>query len=100
MVAKEILLINPILFPNPEDVNYTRRELERLGKILRKRGEAFFPRLQAAILKCSESNIQNFNEAIETADIDWRDTLAQAGFSMDIQKHLGWIENQKEHKDN
>lgn len=92
MIDKEIVSLIPFFFPDPREVEYVTQELNRLGQILLKRDESFSVRLQAYILKCADGNIQKFDWAINMTDMDWRDTLMNAGFGMDINKHEKWLD--------
>jgi hypothetical protein len=44
------------------------------------------PRVQLAVLKLAESNIQELRHAIETAKLDWRDVLSAAEYPLYIKK--------------
>lgn len=91
MIDKDILLIIPKCFPNTENADYVKKELIRVGGILIKRDGSFSPRLQSAIIKCADGNIQKFDSYVNLAIIDWRDVLMNAGFGFDINKHNHWI---------
>lgn len=91
MIDKDILQIIPICFPNAENADYVKKELIRVGQILIKREDSFSPRLQSAIIKCADGNIQKFDSCINLAIFDWRDILMNAGFGFDINIHNDWI---------
>lgn len=48
-------------------------------------------RIQAAILKVANKNIDRLNDALVTARSDWRDLLVGAVFSEDENDHKRWI---------
>ena len=47
-------------------------------------------RIQLAVLRLSNGEIDKFLAAIELAQIDWRDVLVAAGFGNDLKAHLKW----------
>ncbi|MDH3282227.1 MAG: hypothetical protein OEQ18_14015, partial [Gammaproteobacteria bacterium] len=47
-------------------------------------------RLRFAVLKLSEGEIDRLVQAIELAQVDWRDLLMAAGFGQDIEAHNQW----------
>lgn len=47
-------------------------------------------RIRFAVLKLSQGNLHELNNAIESAKCDWRDTLMMAGFGTDLKAHLSW----------
>lgn len=47
-------------------------------------------RIRFAALKLSEGNIEKLVEAIELAQIDWRDLFMAAGFGHDVEAHNKW----------
>jgi len=47
-------------------------------------------RIQLAILKLSNGEVDKFLAAAELAQIDWRDALMAAGFGNDLEAHLSW----------
>jgi len=49
-----------------------------------------FDRVRFAVLKLSGGDLERLRREIESAHIDWRDTLMAAGFGMDIHAHLQW----------
>jgi hypothetical protein len=53
-------------------------------------------RIEAAILKLSESKKDEFENHIKLAKIDWRDVLVGAGFGKDARIHLKWIKEKIE----
>lgn len=50
-------------------------------------------RIRFAVLKISGGSLDRLWEAIELAQIDWRDALAGAGFANNITAHLCWLAN-------
>jgi|KBSSwiStaDraftv2_1062776.scaffolds.fasta_scaffold1313073_2 hypothetical protein len=49
-----------------------------------------FDRIRFAVLKLSRGDLQQLQREIESAHIDWRDTLMAAEFGEDIHAHLRW----------
>ena len=49
-------------------------------------------RIQLAVLKLSNGEVDKFLAAIELAQLDWRDVLMAAGFGNDLEAHLKWAE--------
>ena len=47
-------------------------------------------RIQLAVLKLSNGEIDKFLAAAELAQLDWRDVLMAAGFGEDVNAHLKW----------
>ena len=47
-------------------------------------------RVQFAALKLSKGNIKKLYEAIELAQLDWRDLLLAAGFAESPRAHKDW----------
>jgi hypothetical protein len=47
-------------------------------------------RIRFAVLKLSEGHIDKLVQAIELAQIDWRDLLMAAGFGEDVEAHNKW----------
>ena len=50
-------------------------------------------RIQLAILKLSNGEVDRFLAAAELARLDWRDVLVAAGFGNDLNAHLEWADN-------
>lgn len=48
-------------------------------------------RIRFAALKLSKGNMEKLVEAIELAQIDWRDLLVAAGFGEDVEAHNKWM---------
>lgn len=49
-------------------------------------------RVQLAVLKISNGQIDKFLAATQLAQIDWRDALMTAGFGQDVNVHLRWAQ--------
>jgi hypothetical protein len=47
-------------------------------------------RVQLAVLKISNGQVDKFLAAAELAQLDWRDALMAAGFGNDVEAHLKW----------
>jgi len=47
-------------------------------------------RIRISVLKLCDGNMDKLVEAIELAQIDWRDLLMAAGFGHDTQAHNKW----------
>lgn len=47
-------------------------------------------RIRFAVLKLSEGKMVKLVEAIELAQIDWRDLFMAAGFGYDVEAHKKW----------
>jgi hypothetical protein len=47
-------------------------------------------RIRFAVLKLSDGDVTKLLEAIELAQIDWRDLLVAAGFADDLRAHSVW----------
>jgi len=47
-------------------------------------------RIRFAVLKLSNGNLEQLVTQVESAAIDWRDTLVAAGFADDAKAHLAW----------
>lgn len=47
-------------------------------------------RIRFAAIKVSGGNVGTLREAIDLANIDWRDLLVWAGFADDAQAHKNW----------
>jgi hypothetical protein len=68
--------------------------LDRCGANLpriAKQGEAGIERVRCAVLKLSEADIGKLEQAIDRANIDWRDVLVWSGFSAG-DTHKAWLE--------
>lgn len=91
MIDKDILKIISIDFSNPQNTEYVKKELNRIGEVLMKRDGSFSTRLQAAIIKSSDGNMLKFDSYIELAIVDWRDLLMNAGFGLSLDRHNEWI---------
>jgi len=50
-------------------------------------------RIRFSVLKLSKGDINKFHEAVELANIDWRDLFMPAGFGHDTEAHMKWYEN-------
>jgi len=50
-------------------------------------------RIQLAVLKISNGDVEKFLTAAELVQIDWRDALMAAGFGNDVKAHLKWAES-------
>ena len=48
-------------------------------------------RIQLAILKLSNGEVDKFLAAAELAQLDWRDVLMAAGFGNDLESHSSWV---------
>lgn len=48
-------------------------------------------RIQLAVLKISNGEVDKFLAAAELAQLDWRDVLMAAGFGEDIEAHKKWV---------
>ena len=53
-------------------------------------------RIQLAVLKLSNGEVDKFLAAVELAQLDWRDVLVAAGFGNDLEAHLTWAEEIQE----
>jgi len=49
-------------------------------------------RVQLAVLKISNGEVDKFLATAEMAQVDWRDALVVAGFGEDVNAHLKWAE--------
>lgn len=49
-------------------------------------------RIRFSVLKLSEGDMKKLENAIELANIDWRDLFMAAGFGHDINAHRKWYE--------
>jgi hypothetical protein len=49
-------------------------------------------RIQLAILKLSNGEVDKFLAVAELAQMDWRDVLVAAGFGNDVEAHRKWAE--------
>ena len=47
-------------------------------------------RVQLAVLKSSNGEVDMFLTAAKLAQLDWRDVLMAAGFGNDVEAHLKW----------
>lgn len=52
-------------------------------------------RIQLAVLKLSNGEVDTFLAAAELAQLDWRDALMAAGFGEDLEAHLKWVQTIK-----
>lgn len=50
----------------------------------------FFERIQCAVLKCSEGQMENLHGAIALAQADWRDLLVSADFAKRPNAYKDW----------
>ena len=50
----------------------------------------FYERVQCAVLKLSDGNMDKLYDAIALAQTDWRDALVAAGFAEQTQAHRDW----------
>lgn len=50
-----------------------------------------FRRIRYAVLKLSRGNRDEFERAVELANLDWRDLLVSAGFGNDVTAHERWM---------
>ena len=48
-------------------------------------------RIRFAVLKLSAGKMDKLVQAIELAQIDWRDLFMSAGFGMDVNAHNKWV---------
>ena len=48
-------------------------------------------RIQLAVLKLSNGDIDKFLAAVELAQLDWRDVLVAAGFGNNLDAHSKWV---------
>ena len=49
-------------------------------------------RIQLAVLKLSNGEVDKFLAAAELAQLDWRDVLVASGFGSDVKTHLKWAD--------
>jgi hypothetical protein len=54
-----------------------------------------FDRIHFAVLKLSDGNFAQLEEAVHLAQRDWSDLLMAAGFGSDIHAHLKWLPKRK-----
>jgi hypothetical protein len=47
-------------------------------------------RIRFSVLKISEGDLDKLYDAIDLAQIDWRDVLMEAGFDNDTKEHERW----------
>ena len=57
-------------------------------------GPESMERIRFSVLKLSEGDFMKLTEAVELANIDWRDLFMVAGFGEDTQAHRTWYEEQ------
>ena len=50
-------------------------------------------RIRFSVLKLSEGDLKKFHEAVELANIDWRDLFMSAEFEHDTEAHMKWYES-------
>jgi len=62
------------------------------AKHLRTTSADALERIQLAVIKISEGDVDKFLAAARTAQMDWRDVLVMAGFGYDLKAHLKWVE--------
>ena len=48
-------------------------------------------RIRFAAMKVSNGNLSALRDAIDLANIDWRDLLVGAGFAEDVDAHKSWF---------
>ena len=48
-------------------------------------------RIRFSVLKLSEGQIDKLSQAIELAQVDWRDLFMAAGFGLDTEAHQRWV---------
>jgi hypothetical protein len=49
-------------------------------------------RIRCAVLKISDGSMEKLLDAVQLANIDWRDVLVAAGFANSTRAHLSWLE--------
>ncbi|MGB5305871.1 MAG: hypothetical protein WBO57_06490 [Gammaproteobacteria bacterium] len=49
-------------------------------------------RIRFSVVKLSEGDIRKLENAIELANVDWRDLFMAAGFGYDVEAHNEWYE--------
>jgi len=84
-----------LIFPDPAVRQQARRKLiERCGNALplseHSTAQAL-ERLRFAALKLSRGSFAELDEAVELANVDWRDVLVAAGFGSKLDAHDEWF---------
>ena len=85
------------VFPDDETRNAARTTLiHKCGNnvpFCEDSGPEEMERIRFSVLKLSKGDIKKFHEAVELANIDWRDLFMAARFGHDTKAHVKWYEN-------
>ncbi len=58
--------------------------------LIERQGDSGIERVQCAVLKISDGSLQRLEQAVNQAQVDWRDVLVAAGFANNATAHLEW----------
>jgi hypothetical protein len=83
---------------------YPKEQQDKIAQILENEcakgiapnNNAELERIRIAVLKMSNGNFDEFQNAIELSQIDWRDVLMSAGFGNDVNAHKRWFPKAKQ----
>jgi hypothetical protein len=59
--------------------------------LIEAQGAEGIERIRCAALKISDGSLEKLHEAVQLANIDWRDVLVAAGFADSTLAHLSWL---------
>jgi len=86
-----VLRVSEYLFTTEENETVIEILTEECnGERLHTTSEDAVERIQLAVLKLSNGEVDKFLPATELAQLDWRDVLVAAGFGNDLDAHTKW----------
>jgi len=84
-------MVSEYLFTTEENTTVIEILTEECnGARLYTTSEDAIERIQLAVLKLSNGEVDKFLAAAELAQLDWRDVLVAAGFGNDLEAHTKW----------
>lgn len=87
-----VLMVSECLFTTEENATVIDILTEECnGEHLYTTSEDAVERIQLAVLKLSNGEVDKFLAAAELAQLDWRDVLVAAGFGNDLEAHTKWV---------
>jgi hypothetical protein len=92
-LKSNVVRIIEILFTSEERETVTKILSEECnGERLLSSSEDSIERIQLAVLKLSNGEMDKLLAAVELAQLDWQDALVLAGFGNDAEAHTIWAE--------
>jgi len=83
-------------FPTESQEDVKNTLIENVGETLafsERSTPECLERIRFAVVKLTLEDNYSLEQAVELANLDWRDLLVNAGFGLDVKRHEQWFES-------